>query len=284
MKKAIKLLSLVLALVMCLFAFAACGTDKDVESGGSETEPKVEKPTIVVGYTIYEPMNYLDANGTLVGFDTELAKKVFEELGYEVLFKQIIWADRYTALNSGVIDCIWNGFTCNDSDDDGIARSQKVDFSYQYMENQQAIVVKKGSDIVSASNLKNKIAAVEAGSSGENYAKGVEGVVIKPLSAQTDGLMEVNAGTSDFAVVDIQLAKSYCGKGDYANLQIVEGLSSKLEYYAIGFKKGSELTDKVNAQLVTLGQSGYLKSLGEKYKVANAVVTDFSSQQVPAAE
>lgn len=269
MKKAIKILSLVMAVMLAVLCFAGCGAKKEEE-----------KPTIVIGYTIYEPMNYQDANGKLVGFDTELAEKVFENLGYKPSFKLIEWTNKYTDLNSGVIDCIWNGFTCNAADDDGIQRSEKVDFTYRYMENQQAIVVKKGSGITGAADLAGKIATAEAGSAGESYAKGFEGTTYKSVTKQTDGLMEVNSKTADFAVVDIQLAKSYCGKGDYADLEIVEALSSDLEYYAIGFKKNSELTAKVNAELEKLGKDGFLKTLADEYGLGNSVVVDFENQKV----
>ena len=261
MKKFFALLCAVLMLVGCL-GLTGCGNE-----------------TIVVGYTIYAPMNYKNDAGDLVGFDTDLAKAVFEELGYEVIFKEINWPDKYTDLNSGVIDCVWNGFTCNSTDDDGVARADKVDFSYRYMQNLQVVVTKKDSGITSAADLNGKIVSVEAGSAGESYAKGFEGAVVKTATKQTDCLMEVNAGTADVAVLDAQLANTYCGQGDYANLQVLEALSSDVEYYAIGFKKDSELTDKVNAQLEALAANGTLEKIAKTYKLENAVILDFADQK-----
>ena len=78
---------------------------------------------------------------------------------------------------------------------------------------------------------------------------------------------------------DSQLAKSYCGNGDYADLKIVEDLSSDVEFYAIGFKKGSELTAQVNAELEKLAADGTIADLAEKYDVANTAITDFSDQK-----
>lgn len=258
-----KLLAVILCMVM-VFSFAACGKKKD---------------TVVVGYTIYEPMNYKDESGKLVGFDTELAEKIFGNLGYEVNFKEIQWENKYTDLNSNVIDCIWNGFTCNTSDDDGIARADKVDFSYNYMENLQVVVVKKDSGVKTAADLNGKIGAAESGSAGETYAKSFENIVFKDAVKQTDTLLEVKSGTADFAVVDNQLAKSYCGVGDYADLMIVDDLSSDVEYYAIGFKKGSELTAKVNEQLEKLGADGTIEELAKKYGVENTAIKDFADQK-----
>jgi len=152
-----KILALVMAVLMMALMFAGCG-NKDTSSDADKKE------TIVVGYTIYEPMNYEDENGNLIGYDTDLAKAVFSNLGYEVLFKEIVWDDRYTNLNSGDIDCIWNGFTANSSDADGVSRADKVDFSYNYMENRQVVVVKKDSGIAAAADLKGKLGAAESGS------------------------------------------------------------------------------------------------------------------------
>ena len=258
-----KFLALILAVLMIVACFAVCSS----------------KETLVVGYTIYEPMNYLDENGKLIGYDTELAEKVFGNLGYNVVFKEIKWENKYTDLNSGAIDCIWNGFTCNTADDDGVARSEKVDFSYNYMENRQVIVVKNDSGITSAADLNGKIGDAEIGSAGETYAKGFEGIVFKGSTKQTDCLLAVKSGTADFAVVDAQLANSYAGQGDYANLTIVDALTSDVEYYAIGFKKGSELTAKVNGELDKLLANGKINEIAVKYGVENTTLKTFNNER-----
>ena len=278
-----KLFALILATLMVATLFAACGANAPANDGGvsaaTPTNASTEAETIVVGYTIYEPMNYFDENNKLVGYDTELAEAVFGNLGYKVLFQEIDWSSKYTDLNSGTIDCVWNGFTCNTADDDGILRSEKVDFSYNYMENRQVIIAKANSGITSAADLNGKLAAVESGSAGESYAATFEGVTTKGFLRQTDCLFEVNAGTADFAVLDAQLAKSYAGKGDYANIVIIDALSSDVEYYAIGFKKGSLLTANVNEQLEKLAADSTIAALAEKYNVANTAITDFSDQK-----
>ena len=263
-----KLLAIALSLIMVLFCFAGCSTEE------GETETK----TVVVGYTIYAPMNYFEGD-ELVGFDTDLAKAVFEGMGYEVIFQEIDWDAKYTDLASGTIDCIWNGFTCNSADSDGIMRSEKVDFSYNYMENRQVIVTKADAGIATAEDLSGKMGSAESGSAGESYGQTFEGANIKGATKQTDCLMEVNSGAADFAVLDAQLAKSYVGKGDYTGLKIVEELSSDVEYYAIGFEKGSELTAQVNAQLEKLAADGTIAKIAEKYGVTNTTITDFSDQK-----
>ena len=261
-----KFLAIALALIFVLSCFAGCG---------KKTE---ETKTVVVGYTLYAPMNYMEGD-ELVGFDTDLAKAVFEGLGYEVIFQEIDWDAKYTDLAAGTIDCIWNGFTANSADPDGIMRSEKVDFSYNYMENRQVIVTKADAGIATAEDLSGKMGSVESGSAGESYGNTFEGANIKGATKQTDCLMEVNSGAADFAVLDAQLAKSYVGKGDYAGLTIVEELSSDVEFYAIGFEKGSELTAQVNAQLEKLAADGTIAKIAEKYGVTNTTITDFSDQK-----
>lgn len=274
----------ILALVMAAFMMAACfaGCAPKENAGGSSNTADTEK-VMTIGYTLYEPMNYKDADGKLIGFDTELAEAVCKKLGYTPVFKLIDWNNKYVDVNAGTIDCIWNGFTANTKDDDGVARADKVDFSYNYMGNKQVVVVKDAA-ITKAADLSGKIGAAEKGSAGETYAKGFGGATIKGVTYQTDALMEVNSGTAQFAVLDEQLAKSMCGKGDYANLKIVDGIASEAEYYAIGFKKGSELTALVNGALEALAADGTISALAQKYDVVNTTVVDFSDQKAGAVD
>lgn len=266
MKKIISL-ALVMALMLtALLVFTSCGNNG----------------AVVIGYTIYDPMNYKDENGELVGFDTELAKAVFEKLGYTATFKEIEWDQKYTELNSGTIDCIWNGFTANTADDDGIARSEKVDFSYNYMRNKQVIVTTKDlvSTVVDASSLAGTVGAVETGSAGDSFlTKELTGAVKKGVKSQLDAMRELSLGTADFVVVDEQLAKAYVGVGDYADLAIVETVTGTEEFYAIGFKKGSDFTAKVNKALEELAADGTIAALAEKYGVSNTAIVDFSDQK-----
>lgn len=255
-----KIIALALALVMmasALFMFSGCGKDN----------------TLTCGVTIFENMNEKDANGNWTGFESEFAMEVGKILGMEVEFQEIVWEQKYNELNSGAIDCIWNGFTANSSDN-GVKRSELVDFSYGYMLNQQCIVVKKDNlaQYTSAASLAGKTACVEGGSAGESYAKSVtdESKVVG-ATAQINAFTEVKSGAVDFIVVDILLAQNLCGKGDYEDLAIVEAIELESEIYAIGFKKGSELTAKVNDAIKQLEENGKLMELAKKYGFENVL-------------
>lgn len=275
-----KYLALLLACLLVVTCFAACGTEPVKDNSDITTAPAADT-VITVGYTIYEPMNY-EENGELVGFDTDLAKAVFDKLGYKVVFKLIDWDQKYTELNSGTIQCIWNGFTANTADDDGVARADKVDFSYNYMGNKQVIVAKAdlAAAITDTKSLSGKVGAVENSSAGDTYlTKTLTGAIKKGVTSQLDAMKELSLGAVDFVVADEQLAKAYVGKGDYAGLEIAANVYSDAEYYAIGFKKGSDLTAKVNGALEALAADGTMATLAKKYKVENTTITDFSDQK-----
>ncbi|MBQ7038888.1 MAG: transporter substrate-binding domain-containing protein [Clostridia bacterium] len=277
-----KYFALLLACLLVITCFAGCGKEpvKD-NSDATTTAPNAADTVITVGYTIYAPMNY-EENGELVGFDTELAKAVFDNLGNKVVFKLIDWDQKYTELNSGAIQCIWNGFTANTADDDGVARADKVDFSYNYMGNKQVIVAKAdlAKTITDTKSLSGKVGAVEKSSAGDTYlTKTLTGAIKKGVTSQLDAMKELSLGAVDFVVADEQLAKAYVGKGDYAGLEIAANVYSDAEYYAIGFKKGSDLTAKVNGALEALAADGTITNLAKKYKLENTAIIDFSDQK-----
>lgn len=256
-----KFLTVVLAALMCVFAFAGCANKDAVDN------------TLTCGVTIFENMNEQNEDGTWTGFETEFAQEVGKILGMDVEFQIIDWAQKYNELNSGAIDCVWNGFTANSSDD-GIARADLVDFSYGYMLNQQCIVAKAENvdAITSPEDLAGKTACVEGGSAGAAYAETVtDADKIFSTTAQINAFTEVKSGAVDFAVVDILLAKNICGNGDYADLAIVEAIELDSEIYAIGFKKGSDLTEKVNGAIKVLEENGKLMELATKYGFENVL-------------
>ena len=262
-----KILSLTLAVLMLLsitLAFASCGGKAD--------------NTLVCGVTIFEKMNEKDADGNWTGFESDFAVEVGKLIGMDVEFQEIDWTQKYTELEAGTIDCIWNGFTANSSDKiDGVdtKRSDLVDFSYGYMLNQQCIVIKADNKdlIKSEADLAGKKAGVEGGSAGESYAATVigENGSMEKYTAQNKAFLEVKSGAVDFAVMDIVLAKNVCGQGDYTDLMIVEEIQLASEIYAIGFEKGSELTAKVNEAIKTLFENGKIAELAAEYGFENVV-------------
>lgn len=280
MKKIVTFLMTTIMAVVAVLGFTAC------EPAGEKVVDVTTK-TIIVGYTDYEPMNYKE-KGVLKGFDTELALMTFNALGYDVQFTIIDWSNKYMELDSGAIDCVWNGFTMNSQDEiNGVKtdRTEIVDFTKPYMYNAQCIIRRNDTaQVDDISDLVNKSVGYEAGSAGASYVddeiKGVASIIDTPLTAQMDAVREVQLGTCEYAVVDINLARSIAGKGNYADIVINESfaaLNLPEEYYAVAFAKGSELDEKVNVMFAAFAATGQLQELANKYGVGEVVILNYNN-------
>lgn len=255
-----KIIALLLTAVMVLM-LGACTSGKSGDASADLAAAK-EKGELVIGYTIYEPMNYLDENKKLTGFDTEFAEAVCEKLGVKAKFVEIDWDNKLMELESGNIDCIWNGMTITDEIKAG------ADVTKPYAKNKQVVVMKAeaAENIKSVDDLKGLKFAAEAGSAGAAAAadNGLGENLIE-TAAQTDALLEAESGAADACVIDITMAESMTGEGtSYANLKTAIKLTD--EEYGIAFRKGSDLTEKVNSIMDELKKDGTLDALAEKYK------------------
>lgn len=272
--KRILTIALAFVLIFCMAAGLASCSDK------SDWAAIEEKGYFVCGITVYAPMNYFDDDDNLVGFDTEFAQAVAAELGLEAKFQVISWPNKYMELNSGAIDLIWNGFTYG-MESDGVSRTEYVDFTYSYLENRQCLVTKadRVDELNSAEALVGKKAVAEGGSSGEGVAIELSGDEknVTTFTSQASALMELSAGNADFAVIDYQMAKAMVGTGDYKDLAINNAVEPEAEVYAIGARKGSDLTAKINEAIKTLSENGKLAELAEKYGLTNDLVPNIGS-------
>ena len=145
-----KILALLLAAMMTL-SLAACGsdtgsTDEDsVDTAVQDTaEPSADDDfayiqgngSMKIGFTYFEPMNYMDDNGEFVGFETEFATAVCEKLGVEPEFVEINWDSKVMELESKNIDCIWNGMTITPELEEALTISDP------YIKNYQVVVIR----------------------------------------------------------------------------------------------------------------------------------------------
>ncbi len=277
MKK--KLLALVLAAGM-VASMAACGNtnsngsasvdNKDasatVENTDSDLAYVKDKGTLVVGITDFEPMDYQDENGNWIGFDADLASAFAESLGVDVEFVEIDWDNKILELDGKTIDCVWNGMTLTDE------VTSSMSCTNAYCNNAQVVVVpsSEADKYQDTDSLKDLTFAVESGSAGEAQANEL-GLNYTAVTAQSDALMEVAAGTSDAAIIDSLMAGAMVGEGTgYANLTYTIGLND--EEYGVGFRKGSDLTEELNNFFKSSYADGSMEQIAEKYGVQAAVV------------
>jgi len=262
-----KIIALLLLCAMLMAAMIGC-TAED----GSDLEYVLAKEKLVVGITYYAPIDFKDENGTLIGFDHDLAEAVCKKLGVTAVFQEIDWNTKENELNSKTIDVIWNGMTVTPD------RAEAMSLTKNYMLNKQVVVTtKKLADSVTAiADLGGKKGAAEAGSAGESMIKGNDALKAGLVSVQDQAtaLLEVKSLTSDYCVIDAVMANYLVGEGtDFAELVILpELLGAEDEYYAAACRKGSDLTAKINEILVELYKDGTVDTIAAKYGLTDVIV------------
>ena len=250
MKKILALLLMVV--VLTTFALTGCG-DPNAST--------LDDGKLVIGYTIYPPMNYTDDNGDFVGFDTELAKLFCQKLGVNAEFKEINWDNKFIDLESKNIDVIWNGMTITDE------VKEKTAASKPYFENKQVVICKTedASLYTSAASLQGVNVVVEGGSAGESVATAA-GANVTKADAQKDTLMEVKTGASKAAIIDLTMAQVLVGEGtDYADLTYVD-VGFELEEFGVAFRKADlSLAKAFDMFIAYAKEDGSFDALFAKY-------------------
>lgn len=271
-----KLAILLAASLTAVMVLAGCGnggSDADTDKDGAQNAAdNSERTTFTVGFDAeYPPYGYMDDNGEYTGFDLELAEAVCEMEGWELVKKPIDWNAKDMELNSGSIDCIWNGFTMNGREDD-------YTFSIPYVDNTQVIVVSEASGIKTLEDLSGKIVGVQAASAALDLLEDEEGqkaladtfASLNQFADYNTAFVELQAGALDALAIDVGVAKYQIESRGEGYIILEENLNT--EEYAIGFKKGdTELCEIINADLQKLANDGTVAKLAEKYGIEDMV-------------
>ena len=239
---------------------AAETTEKAAEAEG---ETKAEGGTLIVGFDQdFPPMGFMGDDGEYTGFDLELAQEAAKRLGLEYKPQPIAWDAKDMELESGNIDCIWNGFTMT-------GREDGYTWSEPYMENSQVFVVAGDSGIKSQADLAGKVVECQVDSSAEAALKEVPDLTATFAQLLTTAdyniaFMDLEQGAVDAIAMDVVVAGYQISQRN-ADFVILED-SLAAEEYAIGFKKGNtELKDKVQGALEEMAADGTLKTISEKW-------------------
>lgn len=239
---------------------AAETTEKAAEAEG---ETKAEGGTLIVGFDQdFPPMGFMGDDGEYTGFDLELAQEAAKRLGLEYKPQPIAWDAKDMELESGNIDCIWNGFTMT-------GREDGYTWSEPYMENSQVFVVAGDSGIKSQADLAGKVVECQVDSSAEAALKEVPDLTatfaqLLTTADYNTAFMDLEQGAVDAIAMDVVVAGYQISQRN-ADFVILED-SLAAEEYAIGFKKGNtELKDKVQGALEEMAADGTLKIISEKW-------------------
>ena len=283
MKKTLSVILAALLALGCVLMLASCGGNTAEETTAATEETTVAasdldyikaKGELIIGYTEFAPMNYIDDNGNFVGFETEFAKAICEELGVEAKFQLIDWSAKETELAGKTIDCIWNGMTITEE------RLANMSISTPYMANKQVVIVKaeNADKYTKAEDFDGANVVAEIESAGEEVAKTdatFANANYTAVDSQAKTLMEVKSGVADCAVVDYVLSIGMIGEGtDYEDLVVVDTLAFADEEYGIAFRKGSDVTDAVNAAITALVADGTLATIADTYKLSAQLIAE----------
>lgn len=239
-----------------------------VVAGSMAIPVMADGDTFTVGFDAeYPPYGYMDDNGDYVGFDLDLAQLVCDNLGMELVKKPINWDAKDMELNSGTIDCIWNGFTINGREDD-------YTWSEPYLNNEQVIVVAADSGIEKLEDLAGKdvlvqtaSAALDALNNDDNKDLTASFKSLTEVAEYNTAFMQIDSGAAQAVAVDVGVAQYQLAQREEGKYVILDQ-PIQSEQYGIGFKLGNEeLRDKVWAEVVKLNEEGKVKELAEQYGV-----------------
>ncbi|MDL2324253.1 amino acid ABC transporter substrate-binding protein [Ruminococcaceae bacterium OttesenSCG-928-A16] len=224
----------------------------------------LDKGELVVGLDdTFAPMGFRETDGSLVGFDIDLANAVCEKLGVKAVFQPIDWNAKEMELSTGNIDCIWNGMSATPE------RQEMMSLSNPYLNNKIIVMTNTGITIASKEDLANYNIGIQAGSaaleavqSDDVFAAIQDKITEYPTYDEV--IMDMNTGRLDCMVIDEVF-------GNYKNAKMENKFGTASfdfgdDLYAIGFRKtDTELTDAVNQAILDLIAGGQAATISEKW-------------------
>ena len=236
--------------------------------GGDNSSDQVtnDDDTFIVGFDAeFPPYGYKDDSGNYVGFDLDLAQEVCDRNGWTLVKQPIDWDAKDAEIDSGSIDCIWNGFTINGREDD-------YTWSEPYIDNKQVVVVKSDSGIKSLDDLAGKTVETQKDSSAlaalqeDNKTLADTFATLTEVADYNTAFMDLESGACDAVAIDIGVAQYQVSSKDNSDdFTILDEIISS-EQYGIGFKKGNDaLRDQVQETLDEMFKDGTVAKIAEKY-------------------
>jgi polar amino acid transport system substrate-binding protein len=259
----VKRIGIAVICVIMAAGLAFAGGKRDA-AGDNSLQNILGKKKLVLGLDdSFPPMGYRNERNEIVGYDVDLAKEAAKRIGVELVLQPIDWNAKEQELNTGEIDCIWNGFTITEE------RKQNLTFSPPYLKNAQVIVVKENSPVQTLKDLSGKTAGTQTGSSSidaiddapEFKASLREVIEYKDFLT---ALMDLDVGGVDAIVIDLVVANDNINRSGKAFRILKETLGE--EEFGIGFRKNDKaLADKVWATLLEMAKDGTVAKIATQW-------------------
>ena len=262
---------LALALVVFLVMGSASAGWFDFLGGNnsSDNASANDENTFIVGFDAeFPPYGYKDSEGNYVGFDLDLAKEVCERNNWTFKAQPIDWDAKDAELDSGSIDCIWNGFTIN-------GRETEYTWSDPYIDNKQVVVVKSDSGVKSLDDLAGKTVETQKDSSalaalqGDNKTLADTFATLTEVADYNTAFMDLESGACDAVAIDIGVAQYQVNSKENPDDYLILDSPISSEQYGVGFKLGNDaLKDTVQKTLDEMFEDGTVAKIAEKYSDA----------------
>jgi len=258
---------MIMTSLCCAVVFAAglTGCKKAGKTAGDTSLEDLKKRGVfVLGLDdSFPPLGFRDENNEIVGYDIDLAKEVAKRLGVTFKAQPIDWDAKEMELNTGKIDCIWNGFTITKDRENALA------FTKPYLNNEQVLVVKSDSGIISLAGMAGKVIGLQSGSSAQEAVEG-NTTFLSSLKKQVTfkdnvtALNDLEIGGVDGVVMDSVVANYSITKTGKPLTVINEPLAK--EEYGVAFRKSNiALRDEVQKTLEAMQQDGTVTALSNKW-------------------
>ncbi|MBE6496198.1 MAG: amino acid ABC transporter substrate-binding protein [Methanobrevibacter thaueri] len=267
-----KKIGLILALVLVAFLVmgtASAGLFDFLGGDNSGNATTNDEDTFIVGFDAeFPPYGYKDDSGNYTGFDLDLAKEVCDRNNWTFVAQPIDWDAKDAEIDSGSIDCIWNGFTID-------GRENDYTWSDPYFDNKQVFIVRADSGIDTIDDLNGKTVETQKDSSALAALQGDNKTIADSFGTLTEvadyntAFMDLKSSACDAIAMDIGVGEYDIKNQDNPDDFKVIDQYITTEKYGIGFKKGNDdLKNQVQDTLNEMFKDGTVAKIAEKYGIS----------------
>lgn len=256
---------IICAVLMTAAVFALTGCKKSNKKNDNDAVSAIKgRGVFVLGLDdSFPPLGFRSDDNEIVGYDIDLAKEVAKRLGVDFRAQPIDWDAKEMELETGKIDCIWNGFTITED------RKNALSFTEAYLNNDQVLVVRADSGINSLAGAKDKVIGIQSGSSAQEavndnaaFASSISKLIM--FKDNITALNDLDIGGVDGVVMDSVVANYSIAQTKKPFKVIDESLAN--EGYGIGFRKNEpELRDAVWNILKEMQKDGTVTAISQKW-------------------